>query len=75
MSTLRSTSSLAASEGLQVVGAIGMGMLFVAPQFAILAPQQVKDNAHAVALKSYLRTFGQCVSRIRYKTNGLELIL
>ena len=46
-------------QGLQVVGAVGLGILYSGPMFAILAPLKVEDNAQALALMSYLRTFGQ----------------
>lgn len=59
MSILSATSTTAMIAGLQIVGAIGMGGLYVVPQFAILAPLNPRDNAHALAMKSYLRTFGQ----------------
>lgn len=61
MSLLKYDSSIAMAEGLQVVGAAGLGLLYVAPNFAVLAPLAVEDNAHALALMSYLRTFGQYV--------------
>lgn len=63
LSILTSTSTIAMAEGLQVVGSIGLGLLYVAPNFAVLAPLAVEDNAHALALMSYLRTFGQYVVR------------
>ena len=59
LSLLTATSSIAMGEGLQIIGAMGFGVLYVAPNFSILAPLRVEDNAHALALMSYLRTFGQ----------------
>lgn len=59
MSLLKANSSTAMSQGLQMVGAIGLGILYSGPMFAILAPLKVEDNANALALLSYLRTFGQ----------------
>lgn len=59
MSLLKESSSVVMTQGLQVIGAIGIGALYVGPQFAVLAPLEVEDNAHAWALLSYLRTFGQ----------------
>lgn len=61
MSFLKANSSTAMGQGLQVVGAIGLGVLYSGPMFGILAPLKVEDNATALALMSYLRTFGQCV--------------
>jgi hypothetical protein len=59
MSLLTASSSIAMTQGLQVIGAMGLGIGYTGPQFAILAPLKVEDNAHALALMSYLRTFGQ----------------
>ncbi|KAF8321090.1 MFS general substrate transporter [Clavulina sp. PMI_390] len=59
MSILTANSTIAMGEGLQIIGAIGLGILYVGPNFAILAPLAVEDNAHALALMSYIRTFGQ----------------
>ena len=59
LSLLRSTSSVAMGEGMQVIASIGLGILYVGPQMALLAPLKVEDNAQALALMSYLRTFGQ----------------
>ncbi|KAF8284664.1 hypothetical protein DL93DRAFT_2069493, partial [Clavulina sp. PMI_390] len=59
MSILTASSTIAMGEGLQIIGGIGFGMLYVGPNFAILAPLAVEDNAHALALMAYIRTFGQ----------------
>lgn len=61
LSLLTANSSIAMGSGLQIIGAMGLGVLYVGPNFALLAPLAVEDNAHALALMSYLRTFGQCV--------------
>jgi hypothetical protein len=59
LSLLTATSSIAMGEGLQIIGAMGSGILYVAAKFSTLAPLGVEDNAHALALMAYLRTFGQ----------------
>lgn len=59
MSLLKATSTLAMTQGVQIVGAAGLGVLQVAPMFGILAPLAVDDNALALALLAYVRSFGQ----------------
>lgn len=59
LSLLRSTSTLAQEECLQLLLAVGLGFLYVSPQFTVLAPMSVKDNATALALMSWSRQFGQ----------------
>ncbi|KAF8314723.1 MFS general substrate transporter [Clavulina sp. PMI_390] len=59
LSLLTAESTTAMASGLQIVGAVGLGILYVAPNFAVLAPLAVEDNAHALALMSYIRSFGQ----------------
>lgn len=59
LSLLTSTSSLAMTQGLQILGAAGLGVLQVAPVFGVLAPLAVDDNALALALLAYIRSFGQ----------------
>lgn len=61
MSLLTSTASMAMTQGLQLVGSIGLGVLQVGPMFAVLAPLSVSDNANALALCAYVRTLGQYV--------------
>lgn len=59
ISLLDAQSSTVRGECLQIVLAIGLGFLYVAPQFCVLAPLEVSDNASALALMSWFRTFGQ----------------
>lgn len=59
LSLLLSTSTLAQEECLQFLTAIGLGVLYVAPQFPVLAPLEVRDNASALALLAWCRQFGQ----------------
>lgn len=59
LSLLTATSTIAMTQGLQVLGAAGLGILQDAPIFGVLAPLAVDDNALALALLAYLRSFGQ----------------
>ena len=59
MSLLNAGSSTAMGQGLQVVGGVGLCILYSGTMFARLAPLEVEDRAQAVAPMSYLRTFGQ----------------
>lgn len=59
MSLLTANSSTARGEGLQIILAVGLGFLYVTPQYAVLSPLAVSDNASALALMSWFRTFGQ----------------
>jgi len=56
---LTAESTIAMTQGLQVLGAAGLGILQVAPVFGVLAPLAVDDNALALALLAYIRSFGQ----------------
>lgn len=62
LSLLTANSSVAMGEGQQIVGAVGLSILYTTPNFAILAPLKVEDNAQALALMSYVRTFGRTYS-------------
>lgn len=79
LSLVNATSSLAMVEGLQVIGAAGLGVLQVASLFGVLAPLPVSDNALALALLTYVRSIGQCVtshgSHQRHKTLSWNLQL
>lgn len=59
LSLLTATSTIAMTQGLQVLGAAGLGILQDAPIFGVLAPLAVDDNALALALLAYIRSFGQ----------------
>ena len=58
-STVTADSTVAKAIGLQIVPAIGFGMLYAATSFAVLAPLPVEDNARALALFTFMRQFGQ----------------
>lgn len=45
--------------GFQIVIGIGLGILYAAPQFPILAPLPITETAHALALFSFVRNFAQ----------------
>lgn len=59
LSLLTATSTLVMTQGLQVLGAAGLGVLQVAPKFGVVAPLAVDDNALAFALLAYIRSLGQ----------------
>jgi hypothetical protein len=43
--------------GLQLAAAVGIGILYSAVTFPILAPLSVEQNAHALAFFMFIRTF------------------
>ena len=43
--------------GLQLAAAIGVGILYAAVTFPIMAPLGVGENAHALAFFMFVRTF------------------
>ena len=55
LTLLNENSSRAAYIGLQVLLAIGIGILWIATKFPILAPLPFSNNAHAVALFIFVR--------------------
>ncbi|CAK5262635.1 unnamed protein product, partial [Mycena citricolor] len=59
LSTLKATSSVGSWVGFQVVVAVGLGLLFAAPVFAILAPLPPSRAGPALALFSFVRSFFQ----------------
>ncbi|KAF8313800.1 MFS general substrate transporter [Clavulina sp. PMI_390] len=59
LSLLDENSSTARIEGMQVILAVGLGILYVLPQFSVMAPLHVTDNASALALMSWCKMFGQ----------------
>ena len=52
-------SSRAMYLGCQILLGVGLGIVFVAPEFPILAPLPVSNNAHALAFFIFVRTFFQ----------------
>lgn len=71
-STLHTTSATRNWAGFQVVAGIGFGLLFTATTFPILAPLAPSDNAAALSLFIFVRSFFQVrsslVSRTRCST-------
>ncbi|KAG9040809.1 hypothetical protein FS837_013065, partial [Tulasnella sp. UAMH 9824] len=59
LSLLDMHSSKAEWVGYQVIEGIGLGLLFNAPQFPILAPLPVAETAHALAFFTFVRCFSQ----------------
>ncbi|KAG8935776.1 hypothetical protein FRC00_010384 [Tulasnella sp. 408] len=45
--------------GFQIVEGIGLGILYAAPTFPILAPLPVSKNAHALAFFTFVRSYSQ----------------
>ena len=61
ISLLDSDSSVIRAECMQIPLAIGLGILYVTPQFFILGPLDVDDHAAALALMNWFQALGQCV--------------
>ncbi|KAG8956433.1 hypothetical protein FRC00_004962 [Tulasnella sp. 408] len=59
LSLLDMHSSKGEWVGYQVIEGIGLGMLFTAPEFPILAPLPVTETAHALAFFAFVRCFAQ----------------
>ncbi|KAG8951997.1 hypothetical protein FRC04_005330 [Tulasnella sp. 424] len=59
LSLLDTSSSKAEWVGYQVIEGIGLGFLFTAPQFPVLAPLPVTETAHALAFFTFVRSFAQ----------------
>lgn len=54
-------SSHATNIGAQVPISIGLGLLYMAAQFAVLAPLSPTQSAHAMSFFAFSRAFGQVV--------------
>ena len=52
-------SSRAMFIGCQILLGVGLGIVFVAPEFPILAPLPVSNNAHALAFFIFTRRFAE----------------
>ncbi|KAJ7701234.1 iron permease [Mycena rosella] len=59
VSTLREDSSVGKWVGYQIVGAAGVGLIFSAPLFPLLAPLPNTRAASALALFTFTRSFSQ----------------
>ncbi len=63
LSILRPDSPLSHQVGLPILMAIGAGTIYAATYFPVLAPLPISENAHALALFAFLRSFasvGSC---------------
>ncbi|KAJ6551925.1 MFS general substrate transporter [Mycena capillaripes] len=58
-STLREDSAVGKWVGYQIVGAVGIGLIFSAPVYPLLAPLPNNRNATALALFTFTRSFAQ----------------
>ncbi|KAH9921355.1 MFS general substrate transporter [Fomitopsis serialis] len=59
LTTLTATSSKAMSIGFQILTGIGIGAVYSSTYFPVLAPLPVEQNAPALALYVFLRSFAQ----------------
>ncbi|KAF8978969.1 iron permease [Cyathus striatus] len=59
MTLLDVNSSIAAYIGFEVVLGIGLGMLWICSQFAVMAPLPVSNNSRALAFFTFTRVFAQ----------------
>ncbi|KAG8916188.1 hypothetical protein FRC01_003310 [Tulasnella sp. 417] len=57
LTTLKTTSPVEAWVGYQVIEGIGLGTLYVAPQYSVLAPVKITESAHALAFFGFVRSF------------------
>ncbi|KAG9050253.1 hypothetical protein FS837_006694 [Tulasnella sp. UAMH 9824] len=56
---LKTSTPMAQWVGFQIVEGIGLGILYAAPTFPILAPLPVSENAHALAFFTFVRSYSQ----------------
>ena len=59
LSLLDESSTRAQYIGYQVPLGMGLGIIWLSTQFAILAPLPVSNNAHAIAFYTFTRCFAQ----------------
>ncbi|KIO20426.1 hypothetical protein M407DRAFT_220692 [Tulasnella calospora MUT 4182] len=45
--------------GFQIIAGLGVGILYAAPTFPVLAPLPVRENAHALAFFTFVRSYSQ----------------
>lgn len=55
LTLLDDNSSRAAYIGFQALLAVGLGIIWIGPQFPILAPLPYSNNAHALAFFTFVR--------------------
>jgi hypothetical protein len=59
LSTLDAHSSWGTTFGFQLILGMGLGMIWVAAQFPILAPLPQSNNAHTLSFYIWMRSFAQ----------------
>jgi hypothetical protein len=59
LSTIKADTSHARNIGYQIIEGAGLGMLFTATTFPILAPVKVSEAANALAFFTFIRSFAQ----------------
>ncbi|KAH9836724.1 major facilitator superfamily domain-containing protein [Rhodofomes roseus] len=59
LTTLKATSAKATSIGFQILIGVGIGAVYSSTYFPVLAPLPVEQNAPALALYVFLRSFAQ----------------
>lgn len=65
MCTLHADTPLANAIGLPIILGVGCGFIYSAAYFPILAPLPISENAHALALFSFVKSFaGVCQIRL-----------
>ncbi|KAG8946147.1 hypothetical protein FRC04_012002 [Tulasnella sp. 424] len=58
-SLLEITTPKAQWVGFQILQGIGLGVLYAAPTFPVLAPLPISENAHALAFFTFVRSYSQ----------------
>ncbi|KZV67239.1 iron permease [Peniophora sp. CONT] len=61
LTLLDSDSSKATYIGCQIILGIGLGIIWISTQFAILAPLPFSNNAHALAFFTFVRSLSQTI--------------
>ncbi|KIO20590.1 hypothetical protein M407DRAFT_220214 [Tulasnella calospora MUT 4182] len=59
LALLKVDTSTAQWVGFQLVEGVGLGILYAAPTFPVLAPLPVTETAHALALFTFVRSYSQ----------------
>ncbi|KAG8982726.1 hypothetical protein FRB90_006620 [Tulasnella sp. 427] len=59
LSLLKASSNKGMYIGFQVIEGFGLGFLYTAPQFPVLAPIPVTETAHALAFFTFVRSYAQ----------------
>ncbi|KAG8923849.1 hypothetical protein FRC00_005783, partial [Tulasnella sp. 408] len=59
LSILKPSSNKGMYVGFQIIEGFGIGILYTAPQFPILAPIPVTETAHALAFFTFVRSYAE----------------